>query len=253
VTTSPTRRRPSSLDARRRREDLDRLAGGEVVDVLVVGGGVTGTAVALDAATRGLRVALLERRDLAHGTSRWSSKLVHGGLRYLAQGHVGIAYESAVERAILLERTAPHLTRPLGMLLPAGADTGWAAIARYGIGMGLGNLLRVSAGTRRATLPAPRWVAAQELRLLAPALEPAGLRGGWLGWDGQLVDDARLVVALARTAAAFGARIVTAAEVVELAGDGAWSATRSPAARGRCAPARSSTRPGSGRTGCTRR
>jgi glycerol-3-phosphate dehydrogenase len=213
--------RPSSLSAGRRLRDLETLAGGELVDVLVVGGGVTGTAVALDAATRGLRVALVERRDLAHGTSRWSSKLVHGGLRYLAQGRLGLAYESAVERAALLDRTAPHLTRPLAMLFPAGAMVGAVETGLYGLGMEVGNLLRAAAGTARTTLPAPRWVTAQEIGLLAPALQPEGLRGGWLSWDGQLVDDARLVVALARTAAAFGARIVTAAEALAVDGAGA--------------------------------
>ncbi|HEY0357651.1 MAG TPA: FAD-dependent oxidoreductase, partial [Mycobacteriales bacterium] len=85
----------ASLNAVRRTRELDALAG-ETVDVLVVGGGITGAGVALDAAARGLSVALVERGDLAQGTSRWSSKLVHGGLRYLASGDVGLAYESAV-------------------------------------------------------------------------------------------------------------------------------------------------------------
>jgi glycerol-3-phosphate dehydrogenase len=83
-----------------------------VVDLLVVGGGVTGAGVALDAASRGLSVALVEKADLANGTSRWSSKLVHGGLRYLAKGDVALAWESARERETLMERTAPHRTSP---------------------------------------------------------------------------------------------------------------------------------------------
>src|SRR3954469_16694485 len=98
--------RGSSLNDARRRRDIEALTGGEVVDVLVVGGGITGVGVALDAVTRGLSVALIERHDLAHGTSRWSSKLVHGGLRYIAQGKLGIAYESARERDVLLR--GPH-------------------------------------------------------------------------------------------------------------------------------------------------
>src|SRR3990170_6472377 len=101
----------TSLNAERRAEELAALAAGEVVDVLVVGGGVTGTGIALDAAARGLSVALLEAHDLAFGTSRWSSKLVHGGLRYLAKGDVALAHESAGERGILMTKTAPHLTR----------------------------------------------------------------------------------------------------------------------------------------------
>ncbi len=107
--------RSSSLNAARRARELEQLADGDAVDVLVVGGGITGAGVALDAAARGLSVALIERGDLAQGTSRWSSKLVHGGLRYLAQGHPSIAWESARERGILL-RTAPHLIASLPFL-----------------------------------------------------------------------------------------------------------------------------------------
>src|SRR5687768_13076534 len=100
MTTSPN----TSLNASRRRADLDHLASSEV-DLLVIGGGVTGAGVALDAASRGLSVCLVEAHDLAFGTSRWSSKLIHGGLRYLAQAEIGLAYESAVERGILMTRT----------------------------------------------------------------------------------------------------------------------------------------------------
>ena len=88
------------------------------VDVVVVGLGITGAGVALDAVTRGLTVLAVDAHDLAFGTSRWSSKLVHGGLRYLAQGQLAIARESAVERGILMEVTAPHLVHPLPMLTP---------------------------------------------------------------------------------------------------------------------------------------
>ena len=88
------------------------------VDVVVIGLGVTGAGVALDAVTRGLSVLAVDAHDLAFGTSRWSSKLVHGGLRYLAHGQVGVAHESAVERGVLMTTTAPHLTRALPMLVP---------------------------------------------------------------------------------------------------------------------------------------
>src|SRR5438309_5245837 len=101
------------LTAARRAEDLAVLADGVEVDDLVVGGGVTGAGVALDAATRGLSVALIERRDLATGTSRWSSKLAHGGLRYLAKAQFGVAWESARERHFLANVNAPHLVRAL--------------------------------------------------------------------------------------------------------------------------------------------
>jgi glycerol-3-phosphate dehydrogenase len=212
---------PSFLHRPRRERELDALASGEVVDLLVVGGGITGTGIALDAATRGLRVALVERRDLAHGTSRWSSKLVHGGLRYLAHGQLGLAHESAVERGVLMERTAPHLTRALGMLAPVGVGFTPAQAAVTGAGFAAGNLLRVTAGTHRRTLPAPRWVSPHQARLLVPGVAGDGLRGGLLTWDGQLTDDARLVVAVARTAAAFGARIITHASAEEITAGGA--------------------------------
>src|SRR6185312_2577117 len=88
------------------------------VDVLVIGLGITGAGVALDAASRGLSVVAVDAHDVAFGTSRWSSKLVHGGLRYLARGQVDVAHESAVERGILMETTAPHLVRSLPMLMP---------------------------------------------------------------------------------------------------------------------------------------
>ena len=98
------------LDTARRRRELDALtASDEPVDVLVIGGGVTGTGVALDAASRGLRTVLVEARDWAFGTSRWSSKLVHGGLRYLVTGNVGVARESALERGVLMTTTAPQI------------------------------------------------------------------------------------------------------------------------------------------------
>lgn len=92
----------TALNAARRRRELAELGDGAAIDVLVIGGGITGVGVALDAASRGLRTVLVERHDLAFGTSRWSSKLAHGGLRYLASGNVGIARESAVERGILM-------------------------------------------------------------------------------------------------------------------------------------------------------
>jgi glycerol-3-phosphate dehydrogenase len=213
--------KPSSLHHARRARELEQLERGEVVDLLVIGGGITGAGVALDAASRGLSVALVERRDLANGTSRWSSKLIHGGIRYLAQGNVRLAHESAVERGILLERTAPHLTRALGMVVPVGVGFSPAQAGLTYAGYALGNALRVVAGTARSTLPPPSWLTVHESRLLVPSLSAEGLRGGVLTWDGQLTDDARLVVAVARTAAAFGARIITYAEVEEVTSEGA--------------------------------
>lgn len=210
----------TSLNAVRRARELDGL-GRDVVDILVIGGGVTGTGVALDAAARGLSVVLAEKHDLAFGTSRWSSKLVHGGLRYLASGAVGIAYESAVERGILMTRTAPHLVRALPQVVPLlpGLSRGHAAVVRAGFAAG--DLLRVAAGTPGSVLPRSRRVTAADVRRYAPTVAGEGLRGGLLGWDGQLIDDARLVVAIARTAAGLGARILTRCAAVEVTGQGA--------------------------------
>jgi glycerol-3-phosphate dehydrogenase len=210
-----------SLNAARRAADLDWLAGDPVVDLLVVGGGVTGTGAALDAATRGLSVLLVDKHDLAFGTSRWSSKLVHGGLRYLASGQLRIAYECAAERGILLTRTAPHLVRPLPILLPflPGLRPHEARLAQAGYLAG--DLLRAAVRTPAAVLPRVRRVGRVEASALVPAVRRDGLRGGLIAWDGQLVDDARLVVTIARTAAAHGARVVTRCAAEQLAGDGA--------------------------------
>lgn len=211
----------TSLNAARRAEELDRIAGGGVIDVLVVGGGVTGTGVALDAASRGLSVCLVEAHDLAFGTSRWSSKLVHGGLRYLAKGDVGLAAESARERDVLMRTTAPHLTHTLPQLIPLHTAVSRRDAALATAGLHAGDALRRAAGTPSVVLPPPRRVSAAEALALAPGLRRGGLRGGLLSFDGQLTDDARLVVALARTAAGCGARILTRAWVTAVDGRGA--------------------------------
>jgi glycerol-3-phosphate dehydrogenase len=192
-----------------------------VVDVLVVGLGVTGAGVALDAASRGLSVAALDAHDLAFGTSRWSSKLVHGGLRYLAHLDVAVAYECARERGLLLTRTAPHLTRALPVVLPLGAGVSAPVVRLYRAGITGGDVLRVAAGTPGTLLPRSRRLSVAQTLRWAPGLRRNGLRGGQLNWDGQLEDDARLVVAIARTAAGLGARILTRCRVTALAGDGA--------------------------------
>ncbi|WP_336083186.1 glycerol-3-phosphate dehydrogenase/oxidase [Nocardia sp. SSK8] len=208
-----------ALDATRRSTELSALGDHPEVDVVVIGAGVTGAGVALDAAARGLRTLLVERHDFAFGTSRWSSKLVHGGLRYLASGRVGIAHESAVERGILLRTTAPHLVRPLPQLVPLLPGIKAARSSLIRAGFAAGDALRIAARTSAATLPRSRRVAAAEALRLAPTVRREGLRGGLQAWDGQLVDDARLVVALARTAAAQGATVLTRVEAVRATGD----------------------------------
>jgi glycerol-3-phosphate dehydrogenase len=218
---TPSTIQPTQLCAARREVDLAEATDGRVVDLLVVGLGVTGAGVALDAASRGLDVVAVDAHDLAFGTSRWSSKLVHGGLRYLAHGQLGVAHESAVERGLLMTRTAPHLTRALPMLIPLApmVSRGQAGAARAGLLAG--DALRAGAGTPRSVLPRPRRLGRTETLALAPSLRGTGLRGGLLSWDGQLEDDARLVIGLARTAAGHGARVLTRTRVESLAGDGA--------------------------------
>ncbi len=202
---------------------LDDLPGDlpDDTDVLVVGLGITGAGVALDAAARGLRVLAVDAHDVAFGTSRWSSKLVHGGLRYLAHGQVGVAHESAVERGVLMERTAPHLVRALPMVLPLHAQVGRGDALLAATGLRAGDVLRRAAGTRRATLPRPRRLGVAETTALAPAVRRDGLRGSLLSWDGQLEDDARLVLAVARTAVREGAVVRTGVRADALDATGA--------------------------------
>jgi glycerol-3-phosphate dehydrogenase len=205
-----TRSMPTStrLNTARRSAELAAVADG-TVDVVVIGGGITGTGIALDAATRGLSVVLVEKHDLAFGTSRWSSKLVHGGLRYLATGNVGIARRSAIERGILMSRNAPHLVKAMPQLVPLLPSMNQASRALVRFGFVAGDGLRKLAGTPAATLPRSRYVDAQRAVELAPTVRRAGLDGALLAYDGQLIDDARLVTAVARTAAQHGARILT--------------------------------------------
>ncbi|HEY8302747.1 MAG TPA: glycerol-3-phosphate dehydrogenase/oxidase [Jatrophihabitans sp.] len=212
----------SQLNAARRIRELGELSERRgAVDLLVVGGGVTGCGVALDAASRGLSVVLAEKHDLAFGTSRWSSKLVHGGLRYLASGAVGIAHESAVERGILMTRTAPYLVRALPQVVPLlpQLTPGRARLVRAGLAAG--DALRAAAGTPAAVLPRSRRIDTARVADLVPGVRSDGLRGGLLGYDGQLADDVRLTVTIARTAAAYGARILTRCAAEQVTGRGA--------------------------------
>jgi glycerol-3-phosphate dehydrogenase len=208
----------TALNAARRTADLTALGDGEQVDVVVIGGGITGAGIALDAATRGLSVVLVEKHDLAFGTSRWSSKLVHGGLRYLATGNVGIARRSAVERGILMTRNAPHLVKAMPQLVPLLPSMNGASRALVRFGFTAGDGLRRLAGTPASTLPRSRRVAAARAVELVPTVRRDGLDGALLAYDGQLIDDARLVVAVARTAAQHGARILTRVAASEATG-----------------------------------
>ena len=207
----------ADLSPERRRRDESALAT-TVFDVIVIGGGITGAGIALDAATRGLSVLLLESNDLAFGTSRWSSKLVHGGLRYLANGQVDVAWESAVERGHLMTNIAPHLVRALAQVVPIMNDTSFGSAVLTRAGFAAGDALRALSRTSRQVLPGAHVISPAKTRRLLPAIDGARVRGGLLAWDGLLEDDARLVVAVARTAAAYGARILTGYRVLSADG-----------------------------------
>ena len=199
----------TALSAARRTAELAAIGDGRTVDIVVIGGGITGAGIALDAASRGLSVVLVEKHDLAFGTSRWSSKLVHGGLRYLASGNIGIASRSAVERGILMARNAPHLVKAMPQLVPLLPAMSRPQRALVRVGFLAGDGLRALAGTRSSVLPRPRRITAAQAVAMAPTVRREGLDGALLAYDGQLIDDARLVVAVARTAAQHGATILT--------------------------------------------
>ncbi len=177
-----------------RNECLDRLRGGESWDILVIGGGATGLGTAVEAAARGYRTLLLEARDFAHGTSSRSTKLIHGGVRYLAQGNVPLVREALHERGLLL-RNAPHLVHSRDFVVPAYHS--WQ-LPYYGMGLWLYDRL---AGKR--SLGRSRWISRAETLARVSTMRAKGLRGGILYTDGQF-DDARLAIALARTLADLG-------------------------------------------------
>ena len=179
------------------------------LQVLVVGGGVVGAGVALDAATRGLSVGLLEARDFASGTSSRSSKLIHGGLRYLEQYNFGLVREALTERALLMQRIAPHLIRPVSFLFPF-SHYGWER-AYVGTGVSIYDALGVARGQVRG-LPLHRQLTRRHALRMAPALRKSALTGALQYWDAQ-VDDARYVVALIRTAAGYGAQVSSRTQV----------------------------------------
>jgi glycerol-3-phosphate dehydrogenase len=178
----------------------------EPLDVLIIGGGVTGTGAALDASTRGLRVGLVEARDFAAGTSSKSSKLIHGGLRYLEQFDFRLVREALRERSLLLRRLAPHLVRPIPFVYPL-RHRYWE---RFYVGSGI--LLYDLLGGSRA-LPGHRHLAEAGTQRVFPDLRPDVTVGAIQYWDAQ-VDDARMVATLARTAALNGALLATSAEVI---------------------------------------
>jgi len=191
----------TALTTDQRNRALAAMSGDEGLDVLVVGGGVTGAGIALDAAGRGLRTGIVEMGDWASGTSSWSSKLIHGGLRYLYQLDFPLVHEALTERGRLLETTAPHLVKAQPFLWPLkrAYERSYSAV-----GVGMYDALAVAGARGRRTLPLQKHLGRRGAAALAPALNPDKLAGAIRFYDAR-VDDARLVIDLVRTAVGLGA------------------------------------------------
>jgi glycerol-3-phosphate dehydrogenase len=196
-----------ALDADQRADALHHLGTGEL-DVLVVGGGIVGVGAALDAVTRGLKVGLVEQRDLASGTSSRSSKLVHGGLRYLEMFDFALVKEALEERGLLLTRLAPHLVRPVPFLYPL--EHAWER-PYVGAGVALYDAMAMT-GKYDMGVPKHKHVFRKQLARMAPDIRTDQLHGAIRYYDCQ-VDDARLVMTIARTAANNGAHVATRTKV----------------------------------------
>src|SRR2546430_403498 len=178
------------------------------MDVLVIGGGITGAGIARDAALRGFRVALVEKADFGAGTSSHSSRLIHGGIRYLEQGALRLVFEASHERHVLL-KIAPHLVRPLAFLFPAYRGSRLPAW-KLRAGMWLYDVLASFRNVRRH-----RWLRPKNVRHIEPGLRDRGLKGAALYYDAH-TDDARLVLATIRSATSAGAVVASYAEVTSL-------------------------------------
>lgn len=193
-----------------RAELIDRLAQQQHYDIAIIGGGATGLGVALDAAARGFKVVLVESHDFAKGTSSRATKLVHGGVRYLAQGNISLVREALHERTTLLHN-APHLAQPLPFIMPSYQ---WWETPFYGIGLKMYDALAGKAGLGKT-----EFLTRDETLAYLPTALPQGLKGGVKYWDGQF-NDARLALALARTAAKRGALLVNYCRASDLLYEG---------------------------------
>jgi len=202
----------SSLNSEQRDDALVSLAKDQF-DILVIGGGVTGVGAALDAASRGLKVALVEASDIASGTSSRSSKLIHGGLRYLEQYDFKLVREALHERELMVSSIAPHLVKPLAFLYPLHEKV--RERTYVGAGLALYDALR---GFKRA-LPGHKHISQKKIAEIAPSLRPDIVTGAVKYFDAQ-VDDARHTMMIARTAARHGAVIATGVKVESLIRDG---------------------------------
>jgi glycerol-3-phosphate dehydrogenase len=202
-----------SLDRSARQQSVKAVQD-HVLDIAIIGGGVVGCGAALDAAARGLSVVLVEQRDLAAGTSSRSSRLAHGGLRYLEQREFSLVHEALTERGLLLDRLAPHLVRPVPFLFPVGRKWERPYVAS---GVRLYDVLS-RIGSYGGTMPRPKSLNVDEAKQLAPDLDAGEMAGAVRFHDAQ-IDDARHTVAVARTAAAYGAHILTRTRVESLLRD----------------------------------
>lgn len=206
----------TALTAQSRAEALTAMSDAEGLDVLVIGGGVTGAGIALDAATRGLRTGIVEAQDWAAGASSRSSKLIHGGLRYLYQLDFALVAEALKERGLLLRHLAPHLVRAQPFLWPL--KTPLVERAYSAVGVGMYDALSVLQ-TRGLSVPMQRHYTRSGARRIVPAIKEDALVGAIRFYDAR-VDDARLVVNLVRTAAGYGALAASRTQVVDLVKDG---------------------------------
>ena len=190
----------------KRQENLERAKSSETWDVVVIGGGATGLGIAVDAATRGFSTLLLERRDFAKGTSSRSTKLVHGGVRYLAQGYVDLVREALRERG-RLAKNAPHLFKSEAFIIPGEK---WWTAPYYTFGLWLYDRLAGKLGIGHT-----RYLGKGEANKLLEGVKPEKLRNGVCYYDGQF-DDSRLAINLAQTAVEHGAAVVNYCEVIGL-------------------------------------
>ncbi|MGL6266806.1 MAG: FAD-dependent oxidoreductase, partial [Chitinophagaceae bacterium] len=190
----------------RREEMIARLREDKIWDLIVIGGGATGLGIAIDAASRGYSILLLEKYDFAKGTSSRSTKLIHGGVRYLAQGNIKLVREALKERGLLL-KNAPHLTRKQAFIVPSYK---WWEKWYYGTGLKIYDLLAGKLGIGKTEI-----LSAETVLQRLPVAEKKGLSGGVGYYDGQF-DDARLAINMAETAVEQGAVVINYMSVTGL-------------------------------------
>jgi glycerol-3-phosphate dehydrogenase len=189
-----------------REKQIQNIRRNKSWDIIIVGGGATGLGIAVDSATRGYKTLLLEKGDFSQGTSSRSTKLVHGGVRYLQQGNISLVLEALKERGLLI-KNAPHLVKNLSFVVP---NYDWWEGPFYGIGMKVYDMLAGDLG-----IAPSEWLSKEETIERIPTVEPEGLRGGVIYYDGQF-DDARLAITLAQTAIDQGGTVLNYCPVIEI-------------------------------------